>query len=160
VGRALIEAMGDRVALGTDGIGADMFAESQVAHWRAREAAVFAQSAETLARLATGARFVGRAFGEPALGSIEAGAPADVVVLDYEPSAPLTGSTFGGHWMFGLSSRHVRDVIVAGDVVVRDRRLTAIDEDKVFADAAAVAERLFARAERISPHPFEPAGTT
>jgi len=158
VGRALVEALGDRVALGTDGIGADMFAESQAAHWRAREAAVFAQPTETLARLANGARFAGGVFGEPSLGRIEAGAPADLVVLDYRPPARLTDETFGAHWMFGLSARHVRDVMVDGEMAVRDGRVTKLDQDKVFADASAAADLLFARLETIEPHPFQPAG--
>jgi len=160
VGRALVEALGDQVALGTDGIGADMFAESQSAHWRAREAAVFAQPTETLARLAKGARVAGRAFGESSLGRIETGAPADLVVLDYAAPSPMAESSLGGHWMFGLSARHVRDVTVGGDVVVRDHRVTTVDQDKVFADASAVAERLFTRMQQIPPHPFEPAGVS
>ena len=72
----------------------------------------------------------------------------------------MAESSLGGHWMFGLSARHVRDVIVGGDVVVRDHRVTTVDQDKVFADASAVAERLFTRMQQIPPHPFEPAGVS
>jgi putative selenium metabolism protein SsnA len=160
VGRTLVEGLGDRVALGTDGIGADMFEESHTAHWRAREAAVFAQPTETLARLARGSRFAGAAFAEPSLGLVEAGASADLVVLDYAPPAPLTEKTFGGHWMFGLSSRHVRDVIVNGELVVQDRRVTKVDQDKILAEASLAAGRLFARMDEIGPHPFAPAGAS
>ena len=160
VGRALVEALGDRVALGTDGIGADMFAESQTAHWRAREAAVFAQPTETLGRLANGSRFVGTVFGEPSLGLVEPGAPADLAVLDYAAPAPIAETTLGQHWMFAMSARHVRDVIVDGEVVVRDRRVTNVDQDKLFADASAAAERVFARLETIEAHPFDPVGAS
>src|SRR5207245_5756460 len=59
VGRAPVEALGDRVALGTDGIGGDMFAESQCAFWRAREAAPSDSPGSILDRVAEGARFVG-----------------------------------------------------------------------------------------------------
>jgi cytosine/adenosine deaminase-related metal-dependent hydrolase len=37
VGHAAAASLGDRVALGTDGIGADMFAEAKTAYFRARE---------------------------------------------------------------------------------------------------------------------------
>ena len=90
VGRALVKAFPGRVSLGTDGIGEDMFAEAQAAYWRAREDDVFESPSETLDRLKQGARFAGRLFAEPLLGTIQPGAPADLVVLDYSPPAPLT----------------------------------------------------------------------
>ena len=87
VGRAPLGLLGPRVALGTDGIGADMFEESRVGHLRHLEerAATNGPSARTirptparstgwpLARLAAGARLVGEAFDEPSLGRIVAG---------------------------------------------------------------------------------------
>jgi cytosine/adenosine deaminase-related metal-dependent hydrolase len=158
VGRALVHALGNSVVLGTDGIGGDMFAESHAAYWRAREDQVFAQPSETLGRLAGGARFAGGMFSEPLLGRIEPGAPADLVVLDYAPPAPITEANLGGHWMFGLSPRHVRDVMVNGEVVVRNRRPTRVEPEKVTAEAAEVAERLFGRLESIGAHPFQPMG--
>ena len=54
--------------------------------------------------------------------------------------------------------RSVRDVMVDGEMAVRDRRVTKLDQDKVFADASAAADLLFARLETIDPHPFQPAG--
>lgn len=158
VGRAPVEALGPNVALGTDGIGADMFAESHAAYWREREGNVFASPQATLRRLSRGAAFVGDRFGQPALGRVESGAPADLVVLDYQPPTPLEGEGLTGHWMFGLSSRHVRDVVVGGEVVVRNRRLTKVDQDELMAKAATVASRLWERLETIAPHPFTPKG--
>jgi cytosine/adenosine deaminase-related metal-dependent hydrolase len=156
VGRAPVEAFEDRVALGTDGIDGDLFAESRAAHLRAREDDVFADPTVTIRRLADGARVAGQHFGEPALGKIERGAPADLVVLDYEAPGPVDAGSLAGHWFFGLSARNVRDVIVAGDLVVADRRLTRVDQLKVVADATDVAQRLWQRLEDIEPHPFEP----
>jgi len=158
VGRAPVEALGDAVVLGTDGIGADMFAESQAAFWRARDDSLDAGPATTLAALSRGAAFAGDAFGEPRLGHIEPGAPADLVVLDYRPPTPFSTEKLAGHWMFGLSSRWVRDVVVAGEVVVRNRRLTKVDQDELAAKAAVEASRLWERMDRIGPHPFTPKG--
>ncbi|HYM65686.1 MAG TPA: amidohydrolase family protein, partial [Patescibacteria group bacterium] len=123
VGRTPLGALG-AVALGTDGIGADMFEESRNGFFRFREDALDAPYDWPLARLAEGARFAGRAFGEPLLGTLVPGAPADAVVLDYAAPAPIDGGNLAGHWVFGLGSRAVRDVIVGGEVVVRDRALT------------------------------------
>ena len=158
IGRARLDALGTRVALGTDGIGSDMFEESRTAYFRLREDERNAGPDWPLHRLAEGARFVGAAFGERRLGRIETGAPADLVVLDYAAPAPIDAGSFPGHWVFGLSSRTVRDVMVAGDWVVLDRRLTHIDERELAAGARVQAEQLWKRLDEIGPHEFEPKG--
>jgi cytosine/adenosine deaminase-related metal-dependent hydrolase len=160
VGRAPVGALGDRVVLGTDGIGGDMFAESKTAYFRAREDDVFTPISWPLGRLGTGARLAGQVFDEPALGTIASGAPADLVVLDYASPTPLTEENVAGHWVFGIESRHVRDVLVAGELVVTDRRLTRVDQDKLAADGAAEAASLWDRLATIEPHPFAPSGAS
>ncbi len=158
VGRPPLAALGDRVTLGTDGIDGDMFAESQAAYWRAREDDPSVDPAWALARVAASSRLAGQIFGEPLLGQIQPGAPADLVVLEYDPPTPVTEENLGGHWVFGLSARHVRDVVVAGEVVVADRRLTGVDEAALRAQARRHAERLWARVGGIPAHPFQPVG--
>ena len=158
VGRAAVERLGARVALGTDGIGSDMFEESRAAYFRLREDDVGAGVDWPLARLAESARVAARLFGEPLLGTLEVGAPADLLVLDYPAPAPLDVSSFAGHWVFGLSSRHVRDVMVEGEWVVRDRRLVRVDQDELSASASEQASRLWRRLDSIGPHPFTPKG--
>jgi putative selenium metabolism protein SsnA len=158
VGRAPVLALGDGVALGTDGIGADMFAESKTGYWRLREESLTAPPSWPLARLARGATFAGRAFGHPTLGRIEPGAPADLAVLEYPDVTPLEASNAAAHWVFGLGSHHVRDVMVAGEMVVADRLLTKVDQDEVAAMARKHAERLWRRMDELPAHPFEPDG--
>ena len=158
VGRARLDDLGPRIALGTDGIGSDMFEESRTAFFRLREDHSGAGADWPLARLSQGARLVGAAFDEQYFGRIEAGAPADLVVLDYATPAPLTTGSLPGHWVFGLGSRHVRDVMVAGEWVVLDRRLARTDAQELAAGARLQAERLWARLEEIGPHEFEPKG--
>lgn len=158
VGRAPVVTLGPRVALGTDGIGADLFEESRDAYLRLREDDPDVGADWPLDRLAAGARLAGSIFGEPLLGTLAPGAPADLVVLDYEPPAPLDASSFAGHWVFGLSSRWVRDVMVAGEWVVRDRRLVRADQRELAVSARAAAARLWARLGEIAPHEFEPKG--
>jgi len=158
IGRTRVAQLGHRLALGTDGIGSDMFEESRTAYFRLREDSPVSTADWPLVRLASSARLAGRIFGEPLLGTLEPGAPADLVVLDYPAPAPLTESSFAGHWIFGLSSRHVRDVMVAGDWVVRDRRLARTDAQELAAQARSDAEHLWRRLDEIAPHPFEPKG--
>jgi putative selenium metabolism protein SsnA len=158
VGRARVRALGERAALGTDGIGSDMFEESRAAYFRLREDDIGVGADWPLARLAASARLAGRVFEEPLLGTLEPGAPADLVVLDYAAPAPVREASFSGHWVFGLSARAVRDVMVAGEWVVLDRRSTRVDVDELAAGARSQAERLWKRLDAVPPHEFEPKG--
>ena len=158
IGRARLDALGRRVALGTDGIGSDMFEESRAAYFRLREDGGGEGPDWPLQRLAQGSRLAASVFGEPQLGALEPGAPADLAVLDYAAPAPLHEGSFPGHWVFGLSSRTVRDVMVAGEWVVLDRRLTRADEQELAAAARIQAGRLWERLDAIGPHEFEPRG--
>lgn len=158
VGYSPLARDGARVALGTDGIGGDMITESQAAYFRATEAGAATDPGWTLRRLAEGARIAGRGFAEPGLGTIVPGAPADLTVLDYPASAPLTAGNLPGHWVFGNSPGYVRDVVVAGELVIADRRSTRVDEAKIAEQAAREARRLWARLEDVPPHTYSPKG--
>src|ERR1019366_8682190 len=70
IGRARVGALGKHVALGTDGIGSDMFEESHAAFFRLKEDDLVAAAGWPLVPLAEGARLAGRAFGEPLLGTL------------------------------------------------------------------------------------------
>ncbi len=157
VGHSPFSLRAGRVALGTDGIGGNMIAESQAGFFRAREATLQTPPHWPLARLSAGAALAGRAFAEPLLGTLRPGAPADVVVLDYPAPAPLTASSLAGHWVFGLDARCVRDVYVAGQLVVEAGRSTRLDGLELAAKNSAQAARLWARVEQIPPHDFVPA---
>jgi putative selenium metabolism protein SsnA len=158
VGHTPVGRLSEAVVVGTDGIGADMFAEAKTAYFRARDEDRTVGPAWPLERLAAGARLAGRLFGEPGLGTLEPGAPADLAVLEYAPPTPLDRATLAGHWIFGMGAAHVRDVMVAGELVVAARRLVRADAGRVAAQAREAAQRLWRRVEAIGPHPFEPAG--
>jgi putative selenium metabolism protein SsnA len=156
VGRTPLDWLAGRVALGTDGIGADMFEESRVAYLRRREETLEASPSAVLAMLARGAGVASRAFDEPLLGSLQPGAPADVVVLDYDPPTAMADEQLPGHWIFGLSAAQVRHVLVNGEVVLRERQPTRVDAAELAIEARRAARLLWKRLEGIGPHTFEP----
>jgi cytosine/adenosine deaminase-related metal-dependent hydrolase len=145
VGYAPALRMGERVGLGTDGIDGDMFAEARACYLRARETSLDVGPGFALERLSAGAAIVGSSFGEPTLGRIEPGAPADLVVLEYHHPTPLSGDNWAGHLVFGTGARDVRDVMVDGEWVVRGRRHQLIDEEELAARCREAAPRLWER---------------
>jgi len=96
--------------------------------------------------LVHGPRFGERYFGE-ALGRIEPGAPADVVLVDYRPASPLDVRTLAAHLAAGMLRAPVTGAVVAGEVVLEDGRLVSVDEAEVAERARACARRVWARIE-------------
>jgi cytosine/adenosine deaminase-related metal-dependent hydrolase len=133
-----------RAALGTDGLDEDILAEARAAFLKMRDAGRADATAAALEMLVGGHRLAAAAFGLP-LGRLNAGAPADLVVLDYRPPTPLTSDNLAGHLLFGLDRSHVRSTMVAGRFLLRDRRLTTVDEAAVFVRARRAAEALWTR---------------
>jgi putative selenium metabolism protein SsnA len=133
-----------RAALGTDGMDEDLWAEARACFLRMREDERPDALGATLDLLRGGHRLGAALFGLP-FGSLGAGAPADLVVFDYLPPTPLTAENLGGHLLFGVDRSHVASVIVAGRVVLRDRRIAGVDTDAVFAQARDAAAALWAR---------------
>jgi len=133
-----------RAALGTDGLDEDMLAEARAAFLKMRDSGRPDALEAAFGLLVGGHRLAGDVFGLP-LGTLDTGAPADLVVLDYRPPTPLAAQNLAGHLLFGLDRSHVRSTMVAGRFVLRDRRVTTMDEAAVLARARAAAERLWAR---------------
>jgi putative selenium metabolism protein SsnA len=149
VGYALAAEMGERVALGTDGIDSDMFAEARACYLRARENSLHATPDWAVERLAAGSSLVGELFAEAGLGTLAVGAPADLVVLDYQPPSPLEAGNLGAHYLFGLGPAYVRDVMVAGRWIVRERRHQLVDTDELAARCRHAAARLWSRMQEL-----------
>ncbi|MCK6548635.1 amidohydrolase family protein [Myxococcota bacterium] len=144
VGYASALAGLERVALGTDGIDGDVLAELKTAFFRRREHTGPSVWPDPTALLGRGHKLAAELFEAP-LGSLSKGAPADVVVLAYDPPTPIDAGTLGAHLVFGVSSLHVRDVFVGGRTIVRNRRLIGIDEHETLARAREIAPRLWSR---------------
>lgn len=94
-------------------------------------------------RMATieGARALGL---DEEIGSLAVDKRADIVVIDGAALAP--GGDPATRIVFGGASRAVRDVIVDGQVLVRDRRPTRMDPAEVSARASEEVPRLVGRA--------------
>jgi putative selenium metabolism protein SsnA len=137
-----------RGALGTDGLDEDMLAEARAAFLHMREAGRAEAETATLQLLAGGHRLASALFGLP-FGKLDAGGPADLVVLQYDPPTPLRTGNLAGHLLFGMDRSHVRSVLVAGRWIVRDRSVLGLDAPALFARAQAEAERLWQRMAQV-----------
>jgi cytosine/adenosine deaminase-related metal-dependent hydrolase len=134
---------GSRVALGTDGADQDLLAEARAYFFRHAEARD-GLARETAKRIVSGQELVAQVFGD-APPRIAPGARADFAVLDYAPMTPVTSSNVIDHVARGWTSAHVRDTMVGGRFVVRDRKLVNVDERELVLRGRAAASRLWER---------------
>jgi cytosine/adenosine deaminase-related metal-dependent hydrolase len=79
------------------------------------------------------------------LGEITAGAPADLVLLDYRPATELSSRTLYEHFWAGLLRAPVSGVMVAGEVLLDNGVIVSVDEREVAARARECAKRVWER---------------
>lgn len=143
VGYAPLAKFGERVVLGTDGIGADMFEESRFAFFKGRDERVGFGADDWLRVLGNNHRLAWEAFGGD-LGSLDVGSIADLTVLDYGSPTPITAENLAWHFAFGITSASVESVMVNGKFVIRDRGFP-FDSQEFYLQARAACEKLWAR---------------
>ncbi len=91
-----------------------------------------------------GPRWAERFFGQ-GLGTIAAGAPADLVLADYRAATEFSSRTLIEHLWSGLLRAPISGVMVAGEPVVDNGVLLTVDEREVAARARECAARVWAR---------------
>jgi cytosine/adenosine deaminase-related metal-dependent hydrolase len=97
-----------------------------------------------------------RAYGLSSLGSIEARKRADIIVLRPAFTAtPYSGSIYG-YIVNSLRGPDVRDVMVDGQVVMKNRKVLTLDVQKAEAKVLKAMDRLWNRLGSTPPEAVEP----
>ncbi len=162
VGVAPVQQMLDSrvcVGLGNDGFSNNMYSEMKAAYLvhksAARDPRVMA--GDTVTRLAydNNAQIASLFWPYP-IGEIAPGAYADLVFLDYFPYTPLTAGNLPWQIIFGVDGTHVTTTIVGGKVLMRDRVLLTLDEERIAAQARAITPRVWKRFAEITAQETTP----
>ncbi len=130
--------------LGTDGYTHDMLESYKVAnvlhkHHLCNANAAWGEVPEMLFR--NNALIANRYF-KRKLGVLEEGAAADVIVTDYIPLTPMNAANVNSHILFGMNGRNVVTTVCNGKVLMKNRELIGIDEEKIMADCRQEAKKL------------------
>ncbi len=151
VGAAEITPMlraGMAVCLGNDGFSNDMFIEMKVADLLQKAADYDPRylGADKVIQMAVqNNRRLASIFFDKPVGIVAPGAYADLILLDYFPTTPLTAANLPWHILFGVSGGHVNSTIVQGEVLMRDRELLTMDEAAITARSRALATATWER---------------
>ena len=136
------------VCLGNDGFSNDMFAEMKVADLlqKVTHADPRYLGADQVLRMAVNNnRRLASVFFDRPVGLIAPGAYADLILLDYFPTTPLTPDNLPWHILFGVSGGHVHSTMVQGELLMRDRQLLTVDEAEISARSRRVAASTWER---------------
>ncbi|MGB4596273.1 MAG: putative aminohydrolase SsnA [Anaerolineaceae bacterium] len=79
------------------------------------------------------------------VGRIEAGAAADLILVDYHPTTPMTAGNLPWHILFGFRDGMVTGTMVAGKLLMKDRKLLTLDEAEIAAKSREVAARTWTK---------------
>ena len=79
------------------------------------------------------------------VGVLKKGYYADIIIVDYKAPTPLNENNINGHLLFGISGRNVDTTIINGKIVMDERILTCIDEEKITSKSVELAKKVWSR---------------
>jgi len=92
-----------------------------------------------------GNRVITERFIDNSIGIIKEGALADVIIVDYNPPTPIYKGNIDSHILFGISGRHVETTIVNGKIIMMNRKLVNLDEERIRARSRELATEVWKR---------------
>jgi len=117
------EGLGDSIILGTDGMHSDMLRS-------AKSAFFVGQGFDTINYESAYSRF--RKVHHYLSGNkFKGDGDNNLVILDYDSPTNFNPDNFLGHFIFGLNSNHIMDVISDGRLIVKDKQLVNVNEDEI-----------------------------
>ena len=146
---------GCRIALGTDNNNTDMLhvMKTAIALERIQRndeiPGILPQPEDILADACTGgAHAVNQAS---KIGSLEIGKKADILVLDaFAPHLTPSGRILSA-WIHNGQPSDIESILVDGNFVMRDRKLTMLDEENLLEEAYAIGNKLWERLLQNGP---------
>ncbi|MHB8777229.1 MAG: putative aminohydrolase SsnA [Anaerolineales bacterium] len=154
VGVAQIESMmrmGINVCLGNDGFSNAMWEEWKTAYLlhkaHHRDPRRMGGYEVTQMAVYNNAALANVFFPSTSIGQIVPEAVADLIFVDYHPHTPLTEGNLPWHIIFGFQQSMITTTIVAGKVLMKDRKLLTMDEEEISAHAREIAPRIWKRYE-------------
>lgn len=156
VGLPAVEDMlrsGVRVCLGNDGFSNSMWEEWKAAYLAHKllHRDPRRMNGGTLAQMAVynNAALVEALFSAGPVGVIQPGALADLIFVDYHPFTELTAGNLPWQILFGFHESMVTATIVDGRVLMYNRALLTLDEEKIASEARKLSAGVWQRYQKL-----------
>lgn len=134
-------AMGNNIMLGTDGMHSDMLRAAKATFYNGQLNDTI-DYAEIYRRFRNANRYLYQ-------NNFTGDGQNNLVILDYQPSTHLDASNFLGHFLFGLDATHAQHVIANGELIVKDRIITKVDESAIKHKAQQLSQKLWSKMQAI-----------
>lgn len=79
------------------------------------------------------------------VGIIKKGAKGDIIMLQYNSPTPVLKNNICGHIIFGMNSNLVTDSIINGKLIMKNRELVGIDENRLCVKSQEISKKLWER---------------
>jgi len=147
--------MGIRLGMGNDGFSNAMWEEWKAAYlvhkvWRRDPRRMPANIVAEMA-VYNNRELVKKFFPEAYTGIIAEGAFADLILVDYHSTTPLNEGNLPWHMIFGFNESMITTTIASGRVLMKDRKLTFLDEEAITAKSRELAAKAWERYQKFVP---------
>ncbi|NCB01401.1 MAG: putative aminohydrolase SsnA [Spirochaetia bacterium] len=140
----------NKLLLGTDGCGGNMFEEIKLAFFKHKDNGGSWWPSDFVEVLSRGNSLLEKYFGEQ-FGIIAPGYKADITVVDYHSPTPFVDDNIATHIVWGMSSNAVESVMVEGKMVMHKREFN-LDLEMIYAKAAESAKKVWKKVDTLSAH--------
>lgn len=127
--------LGENIILGTDGMHSDMLQSAKAAFF-------VGQGFDTIGYDSAYERFR-KVHDYISLNQFEGDGENNLVILDYDSPTEINQDNFLGHFIFGINSNHVKDVISDGKIIVKDRKNQNVNESEILEFSREQSVRLW-----------------
>ncbi|MBR4657762.1 MAG: putative aminohydrolase SsnA [Clostridia bacterium] len=145
------------VCLGTDGFTSDMLesAKSFICAQRSANSLPGSGVNEAAKLLFENNRLLASRYFDNGIGLLREGSPADIIILDHKPYAPIDESNYAGHLFFGANGHDCTMTMVGGRILMRDKKLLTVKEDKLRACLADSIAELWKKIKDRDDKPYK-----
>jgi putative selenium metabolism protein SsnA len=146
--------LGVKICLGNDGFSNSMWDEWKTCYlehksWNRDPRRMGADKIVQMA-IQNNGLLASSSFGGLKIGTIEPGATADIIFVDYKPFTELIPGNLPWHIIFGFRESMITSTMVNGKFLMLDRKFTTLDVEKIIADARQSSKEVWQRYRQMN----------
>ena len=133
--------LGDKIMLGTDGMHSDMLRSAKASFY-------VGQGFDNIDFVSAYSRFR-KVHQYIADNNFIGDGDNNLIVLDYDSPTEINQNNFLGHFIFGIESKHVQHVISSGKLIVKNRIIQTVDEQKILSMSQELSKKLWDKMAKL-----------
>ncbi|MDY6801733.1 MAG: amidohydrolase family protein [Bacteroidota bacterium] len=132
--------LGKNIMFGTDGMHSDMLQSAKAAFFVGQgfDSINFSSAYERFRKIH---EYI-------ALNQFDGDGENNLAILDYDSPTPINQDNFLGHFIFGINSNHINDVISNGKLIVKDRKIQRVNETEILEFSREQSIRLWKKMKK------------